>query len=334
MKYEIFKTNLFRFNLLIFAAVLLHGCGKREDPVIKTTVTGKIENPGDYLVEFDLNDTIIIVDLEEDNTFKFETTLLNEPKEVEFVHGKESVFLYLVPGTNLNFNIDYNLLYQSAEFAGQTAAENKYLFKKATLERALSDKNTLYRLPEKEYLNYIEKIKQDKMQLFSDMKSEIRDSVFTAASEGNIYYEWANNLISYGNMHAMLTKDFNFEISDSLKTLIKSIPLENPSMMSSYRYINFVFDHITQKVNESMAAVSVSADDVNQVMLGKSIETTQQLLDDELLKKRIIKEFVDQYYPGLDKSAASELLLDYQQYMGEDVINMLKNASLKSNTES
>ena len=134
---------------------------------------------------------------------------------------------------------------------------------------------------------------------------------------GNIYYEWANKLISYENMHAMLLKAPGFETSDSLKNLIASVPLENPDLISSFRYINYVFDHITKKVNESMAAVTVPVDQINRVMLDKSIDLSQQLIRNEAVKKRIIQEFITQYFGSLEQKDRSEILDKYRGFLND-----------------
>ena len=156
--------KLTNITLWVIAILFFAGCGKNEVSNPVTSITGKIENPGDYLIEFIVSDSIIIVDLNEDNTFKFETSLLNETGEIDFIHHKLSGSLYVIPGTSLVFNMDYNLPYLSSQFEGESANHNKYLFKKTILQNSSENQSTLFRLSETEYLIKINQFKNAQSQ--------------------------------------------------------------------------------------------------------------------------------------------------------------------------
>ncbi|MGB3464394.1 MAG: hypothetical protein WBA74_03955 [Cyclobacteriaceae bacterium] len=327
-------TNIFHLKiiLLVGLTITLYSCNSEQDSkAVTTVVEGNIENPGDYLIEFVVNDSTYIVDLDENNNFRFETTALRAPSEVQFIHGKEAGYIYLEPGTRLKMDIDHNTLYETASFTGPLAPQTRYLFQIATVERSSPDQTALFRMKEDEFLQKIETIKNKKLEQAQKFDQEISDSSFLVTGKGNIYYEWANRLISYQNMHAMLNKDYTFEVSDSLKALIADIPLERPELINSYRYINFLFDKVSKQVNESMAAVTIAKDQVHEVMLEKSVETSRQMIDNEEIENRLIREFILYYYPDLNEQTRNKVLKDYEYLIDEQFANQLQ-LTLKSNT--
>lgn len=327
--------KLFKITAIICITLYLSGCGNPDEnttdsstsAVVTTTITGKIENPGDYLIEFIVKDSTIIVDLNEDNTFTFTTDRLDQPGEIDFIHHQKSGTLYLIPGTNLTFNTDYNLLYLNAKFEGPTADHNRYLFQKFMIQQSSDNPQTLYSSGEEEFLSKIDQLKNDKLQLLYTFKGVFGDSSYFKTEEGNILYEWGNRLMSYGNMHAMLLNIPAYDTGDSLKNLLNAIPLERPQLLNSYRYVNFVFDYITQKVNESMASKSVAADQIDKVMLDASVDQTRQLISNKEIQRRIISEFVNQYYFDMSKADRATALERYQQYLSADKIKNLKKTA-------
>ncbi|MEL6557340.1 MAG: hypothetical protein AAFQ94_04100 [Bacteroidota bacterium] len=330
--------KLLKITTIICMMFFLAGCGKKEGQkenpssssyrkVPTTTIVGKIENPGDYLIEFVVKDSTIIVDLNEDNTFTFTTDQLDQPGEIDFIHHQKAGALYVIPGTQLTFNTDYNLLFLNAEFEGPTADNNRYLFKKYMIQQSSDNPQVLYSSGEKEFLSKIDQLKNDKLQLLYSYKVVFGDSAYFKTEQGNILYEWANRLMSYGNMHAMMLNIPVYETGDSLKNLLKAIPLERPQLLNSYRYVNFVFDQITQKANESMASATVAADQVDKVMLDASVEQTNKLITNEQIKKRLISEFVNSYYLSMNEADRYEALQQYQQYLTTENIEKLKKTA-------
>ena len=311
--------------------LFLAGCSNKEDKTSKptpvTTIVGKIENPGDYLIEFVVHDSITIVDLNEDNTFTFSTNKIVRSGEIEFIHQQHSGSLYVIPGTQLTFNTDNNLFYANAKFEGPAANYNHYLFKKVLIQQSSENLQTLYSNSEQDFLDKINQLKNYKLQLLYSFKGVFTDEDYFKMEEGNILYEWANQLMSYGNMHAMLLNEPTYETGDSLKRLLNAIPLEKPELLNSYRYVNFVFDHITQKVNESLASVTIPTDQIVKVMLDTSVEKTNQLIGNQEIKRRIVTEFVNQYYLDMNEADRAEAIQQYQQYLSLDNVERLKKTA-------
>ena len=272
---------------------------------------GQIVNAVDFMSEIITPDTIYLLDHTDQDVIEFTTQSLLQAGEFEFVHGQKSAAIYLRPGTSLKMAVDYNLWIRSMTFEGATAAHNRYLQKKQLLTERFPEDKELYFMPVEDFMRQAEALRVAQMELLRSAKDSINDEQFYVTTKGNIEYEWANRLISYEHMHGLLTANKNSQSTDSLNSVLDGISIEKPDLLSSYRYVNYVFNKITAQANAQMAAKTFPAYMADYEMLKTSLALTNEKIENQAVQDRMEMEFLNHYQNFISTEQRDELTTQY-----------------------
>ncbi len=67
------------------------------------------------------------------------------------------------------------------------------------------------------------------------------------------------------------------------------------------------------------------------MMLKGSLEQAEQVLQNETVKKRMIYEFINQYFSGVNQSGRDKILDQYKEYLDTKELIKLKNIPIITN---
>ena len=307
-----FKTLLYLCSLALVSFVIAcNQLDNTENGGSKTKFSGQIVNAIDFMSEVITPDSVYLLDHTDQDAFELVTGAITKAGEYEFTHGKKSAVIYLQPGSSLKLSVDYNLFVKSMSFEGETAAHNRYLQQKQLLDSSYPDDTDFFLMSEIHFLRETDKFRQARFNLLQSMKDSINDDAFYAISLGNLEYEWANKLMNYEHMHKKMVPDKQAPPLDTLFQAIDAIPMERPELLSSFHYINFVFNRITASVNQQLAAKTIPAYMADYEMLKASLELTNSLLKDKQVQEYMEREFLSHYENYITTEQRAELTERY-----------------------
>ncbi|MEL7145201.1 MAG: hypothetical protein AAFO69_02445 [Bacteroidota bacterium] len=306
------STRQLCYLLFLCSVTLLSACNDLVDQENETTrFSGQIINAVDFMSEIVTPDTTFLLDHTETDAIELSTNALKKAGEYEFTHGQKSFLIYLKPGTSLSIEVDYNIFDRSMRFEGETAIHNRYLQIKQLTDQQYPDDNELFLMNISEFLTAVQEQYEAQVAILNAIKDSINDDAFYTKTMGNLEYRWANKLMNYDHMHGMLTAGVSSEASDTIALLLNNVPIERPELLNSFRYINFVFNKITLKVNEQMATKTFPAYMAEYEMLKSSLALSTTLLQDSSLRKQINLELLSHYENHISTEQKAELMQQY-----------------------
>ncbi len=214
-------------------------------------LSGKIKNP--------TNDSLRIQDAEGkiygyfklDKSGTFRDTLNLKTGMYELSDDNEYTSLWLKPGFNLHISIDTRKFDESVKYKGIGASENNFLARKYLFEEKLEFRTSYSyyaRKPEKDFLLFMDSLETLRMGFLNKHRKGM-DSNFYALQKMLINYDRRGKMHNYESMHAYLTKDPKFRVSEQYPNPFTGIELDRVEWISYYEYTNVVSDYIFRLCN-------------------------------------------------------------------------------------
>jgi len=270
-----------------------------------TSINGQLGNFWNNSLEIEINDKVTEVTLSDDGKFKFETDQIKQPSYAYITHGEIALEIYINPGNELTFTVNVFDFLPSINFKGKDAAINQYLISQELTNQDLPSAFEINSLNEKRLLILTDSVKKVKLSLLRQFKDSIQDKRFTNIQEGNIIYQWANELMNYQRKRNTQANEFPYSTSDSLLATIKGISLNKKEYINSFQFANFAFDRVQQEVNKQLMNMTLLKDDVDSTTLALSMQQLAQIVNTPEVKQKLQGNILS-YYIGAQKLSAAE----------------------------
>ncbi len=175
--------------------------------------------------------------------------------QAEFVHGKEMTKMFIGVGDNIKIELDANRFDESIIYSGKGAEANNYLAQKE-LKFPKGMASGIYKMQEKEFVNFIDSLHNAQLNLFNSYFSKIGNKssstkAFKEYEDAEInYYCWeAKN--DYPGMYTYFNKlKDDVILSDSYYSFLKQVSINNNKALNSISYLQFVDSYINEDVRK------------------------------------------------------------------------------------
>ena len=153
----------------------------------KIKIAGKVENPTSTSIAInDLNNQEIASD-EMNKNGRFKMSMKLESAYYQLNYGRNSIYLYLHPGDDLQINFDAEDFKNSLSFTGEGSARNNYLINKKRVEDEVTeDLDAFYNVSEEDYLKNIDSLKTIHLNLLKKYNTK---AYFDQAEKKSLEYE-------------------------------------------------------------------------------------------------------------------------------------------------
>ncbi len=232
--------------LIFLSSLFLFACGTQEkaELITKATLSGTISNPKGEKVRLS-NATDQLEASLTDGQFTMSIDL-KEATNFVFKHGSESTKLYIQPGDSISMTLSTTEFDESLSYSGIGAAVNNYLAKSYMLnETEIGDFTELYKNDESTFVEKIADVRTKMEAQLAKFQKETQqvNEAFIAKQKVHLLYDWANHRNRYEEYHQYYAKNKAFKVSESYNDYKKSLDLENPDLLTSDMYKNFLVDH-------------------------------------------------------------------------------------------
>lgn len=209
-------------------------------------LSGKIKKPNSDSLWLEDQSGKVHAYIKVDKSGSFRDTLNLKTGLYDLNDGKEYTSVWLKPGFDLNISIDTRKFDESVKYKGRGASENNYLAGKYLLEEKMESKTSyLYyaRKQEKDFLAFMDSLETVRLG-FLKRHSKGMGTDFYELQKMLITYDRMSNMYSYESMHAYLTKNSKFKVSDSFPDPFKGIELNREEWVSHFEYTNVISDYL------------------------------------------------------------------------------------------
>lgn len=235
--------------LLFLAITFFYSCNEKSEQTIDyVIIKGQIEsNTNEKIIIRDNNwipiDTILV----QNKTFN---DTLRVPKGYYYLSYNETdAHLYIKPNFNISVNLNNSDFSNSLNYKGNGAIENNYLAKKDRLTQSIPMTKRAYsfyaKLNESEFLKQNDSINNLYFDLFN--QSAELDDDFKLIEYQAIKIDNALKLAQFEGQKRLIDKNPEFKISENYPNPFKDIDLNNPLLLSTYRYKKLVHSFINEK---------------------------------------------------------------------------------------
>jgi thiol-disulfide isomerase/thioredoxin len=238
------KAKIFLGCLLIFIS-----CNSRKENSVTEDVVvicGKITHPTDlFLIVFE--DTVKVTG---EGEFYIKRKI-NKSGYYKLSYNNEYTDLYVENGDSLYVTFDTEQFDETMHYSGRGSEKNNYLA--ATIlnhEKEMQLAKSLYTLSSDSFKIKVDSIKTARLSLlkkFSD--SSPLPEKFRKYEEGKIVYSWASSLIKYPFFYEFYKKTKPSHISADYYSFLKSITIEDTTLLGIQEYDEFLDRYITYLID-------------------------------------------------------------------------------------
>lgn len=219
----------------------------------RVEISGKVINPTVKTIEINHlnNRQLISAKLDSNGSFNISTKV--EDGYYLLQYGRSSTFIYLYPKDEMKVNFDAKHFENTIVFSGEGAVRNNYLVNKAEKFSELTqDLEAFYKVNEDTFLENIENVKKNHIELLSNYKVE---NFFKEEERKSLEYE---RLLSIQNYESSYKFYLGEEItpSTSFYDPLKNVELENRNDYIKQPYYRYLVNSIWSKRIDSAPNVN------------------------------------------------------------------------------
>lgn len=174
---------------------------------------------------------------------------VTEPLLAELVHGQESVPLYLEPGYTLSLSFVAGSMLKSIKYTGTGANENSYLALHTSRFDEEEDYQTLpdnVKLPEKEFLEFLEHRREDQLAFFGKAtKAKPLSAHFRSLLIAEIDLSYANDRLTFFDLRERMRLPIRLTPSAHYFSFLEQLDLEQQSALAYMSFPTFMRNYIS-----------------------------------------------------------------------------------------
>lgn len=271
----------------------------------------------------------------------FADTIKLQLGHYELNDGKNTTFLVLEPGDNIEITYNGSDHHNTVHLSGNGVEKTEYLIaKNKKLKELIRNLKQLYQLDEAGFKNKFDNIKTvllDTLYSFDGLSTRFRE-----LESRNIEYYILSRYISYGPSHAAINKDPDFQVSDGFSQELKDIDYnreEDFVFSKNYQYL--IKSHYRTYARELMNKDSIPDylswiktvetipseiirnkllldNAINEITYTKDLDsfykTHLSAISNEIYKSKVTKTY--EKLKSLDSGRYSPKFTDYENYDG------------------
>ncbi|HEX5112309.1 MAG TPA: hypothetical protein VFV79_05655, partial [Saprospiraceae bacterium] len=169
-------------------------------------------------------------------------------------YGEDIMEMFLTPGDSLSLIWDAKRFDSSLSYTGKGSRANKHILEDLLLDNYPT--GDTYRLPEEEYLSWVDSItEQAKERLDQDFKIELSSDPnakpYINYAQNEIIYNQANLKLDYPGLNAYVQKQKGYTpVSPGYYDFLNEITIDNPEALIVENYHDFILKYANHKAKE------------------------------------------------------------------------------------
>ncbi|MBD1397405.1 AhpC/TSA family protein [Pontibacter sp. JH31] len=173
---------------------------------------------------------------------------LTEAGIVEFIHGGESVPLYLEPGYEMSLSFTAGKMLKTLKFTGSGANENSYLTLHSLHFDEEEDYQTLpdnIKLPESEFLKFLAYRKEDQLNTFKAQTAKYPvNENFRKLIMAEIEYSYANDRLTFYDLRNRVILNNKLTPSASYYSFLTKLDMKQPASLQCISFPTFLRNYV------------------------------------------------------------------------------------------
>lgn len=160
--------------------------------------------------------------------------------------GNEHTEMYLRDGFDLYLTLNTKAFDETVKWKGSGAAENNYLAAKLLLEEKLesiSDYRYYAKKTESAFLSLMDSLETVRLKLLNSYHKELYPDFF-AMQKTVIVYDKKSKLHTYESMHAFLSGDKTFKVSEQFPSPFSDIEFNHSEWVNIFEYTDVISDYL------------------------------------------------------------------------------------------
>lgn len=192
--------------------------------------------------------------LNEEGEFSM-TFSIKKPVYAEFYHGNERGKLFINVNDNLKLEVDGQKFDESLKFTGANAHINNYLAKK-TLKFPKESLYNIYKMPEKEFLKFIDSLQMVQLSLYNEYFFGVENKnastkTFMELEMVDILYQFFEIKLNYHNFYSFVNNLEKPIVPDSsYYEFLNEVSFENENALNSISFVLFLESYTDDEVSK------------------------------------------------------------------------------------